>query len=102
MAARAGHLKWIVLQILVAIAVMFETTEGLVWSHLVKTSRRTIELKNCPKLQQVSPKNANFFICEPNWMKFLGYISNQILALFLFNNKLCISTISIVIKQKVF
>ena len=36
--SRAGHLKWIVVQILEVIVLMFETTGGLVRGHLVKNS----------------------------------------------------------------
>ena len=68
---RAGHLKWIVAQILEVIVLMFETTGGLVRGHLVKNSCLTVDTKFWGKWQKCPPQKANFFVCQPNGMKFL-------------------------------
>ena len=80
-ASRAGHLKWIVVLILQVIVVMFETTGGLVRGHLVKNSCLTVDTKFWGKWQKCSPQRANFFVCQPDRMKFLQQVSHNILGL---------------------
>ena len=80
--SRAGHLKWIVVQILEVIVVMFETTGGLVRGHLVKNSCLTVDTKFWGKWQKCPPQKANFFVCQPNGMKFLQQVSDNILLSF--------------------
>ena len=75
---RAGHLKWIVVLILEVIVLMFETTGGLVRGHLVKNSCLTVDTKFWGKWQKCPPQKANFFVCQPNRMKFLQQLSHNI------------------------
>ena len=76
--SRAGHLKWIIVLILEVIVVMFETTGGLVRGNLVKNSCLTVDTKFWGKWQKCPPQKANFFVCQPNGMKFLQQLSDNI------------------------
>ena len=99
---RAGHLKWIVVQILEVIVVMFVTTRGLVWGHLVKNSCLTVDTKFWGKWQKCPPQKANFFVCQPNGMKFLQQVSDNILGFFALNNNISNSALLMDIKENVF
>ena len=62
-AIRAGHLKWIVVRILQAIVVMFETTGGL-----VKNLCLTVDTKFLGKWQKCPPKKLTFlFVNQMEW-----------------------------------
>ena len=69
-------------QILEVMVLRFETTGGLVRGHLVKNSCLTVDTKFWGKWQKCPPQKANFFVCQPNRMKFLQQVSDNILGFF--------------------
>ena len=89
-------------QILEVIVVMFETTGGLVRGHLVKNSCLTVDTKFWGKWQKYPPQKANFFVYQPNGMKFLQQVSDNILGLFAQNNNTSNSASLMDIKENVF
>ena len=48
------------------------------------------------------PQNANIFVCQPNGMKFLQQVSDNILGVFAKNNNISNSALLIDIKENVF
>ena len=84
------------------IVLMFETTGGLVRGHLVKNSCLTVDTKFWGKWQKCPPQKANFFVCQPNGMKFLQQVSDNILGLFALNNNISNSALLMDIKENVF
>ena len=86
----------------VVIVLMFETTGGLVRGHLVKNSCLTVDTKFLGKWQKCPPQKANFFVCQPNGMKFLQQVSDNVLGLFALNNNISNSALLMDIKENVF
>ena len=64
-----------------------DSTHG--WGHLSFGLRSfgqkliaPLQFEVLAKMGKIQPENPKFFVYEPNWFKFLEYISNKILTAF--------------------